>query len=104
VRTALSRYEAAYESLDIAAVRQVHPSLTAQQSGALARTFADSRSYQLDIEDAQIDVDGPTATVTCRVRRTFIPKTGRSVSNVVPTVFRLSRRGNAWVVTDVSAR
>jgi hypothetical protein len=104
VRMALGRYEAAYESLDIAAVRQVHPSLTAQQSAALARTFSDSRSYQLDIEDAQIDVEGTTATVTCRVRRTFIPKTGRSVSNVVPTVIRLARRGNAWIVTDVTAR
>ena len=65
IRAMLRAYVNAYASLDADAVSRLHPSVNVD---ALRRSFADSRSFQLDIDQEQITINGNEATATCRVR------------------------------------
>jgi eukaryotic-like serine/threonine-protein kinase len=103
VEQALGAYKSAYEHLDVAAVRRIQPSLTAEQAGMLEKAFGDYRSYKVEIDGAHITVNGSKATVSCRVTRRFDPKAGRPGGNTIATVFYLEKSGASWVITRVEA-
>ena len=101
MREALRQYEAAYESLDPAAVKRIVPALDVRE---LARTFDNYRAYNIEIAISNIVFEGSGARVVCVVKRTFTPKAGRGASVSTQTTFRMQKTGSAWVVVGVDAR
>lgn len=104
IREVLRHYEEAYRARDISAVARIMPSLTQPQLRALERDFSNFRSYHVDIADERIAVDGSTATVTCRVARLFVSRTGTDGGNTVSSVFHLRKVGGAWVIESLQSR
>ncbi len=104
IRELLRHYAEAYAARDVNAVAKVMPKLTPQQLRVLERDFSNFRSYRVEIADERIAVDGSTATVTCRVGRSFVSRTGSDGGNTVPTVFHLRKVGGAWVIESQQSR
>jgi hypothetical protein len=104
IRDLLRRYVEAYRARDIGAVAKVMPALTTQQLRALERDFSNLRSYQVEIADERIALDGSTATVTCSVVRSFVSRTGTEGGNTVPSLFHLRKVSGAWVVESLQSR
>ena len=104
VRELLRRYVEAYGARDIGAVARVMPSLTEQQLRSLERDFSNFRSYHVEIADERIAIDGATATVTCRVVRSFVSRTGANGGNTVASVFHLRKGGGAWVIESLQSQ
>ena len=102
VRAALSAYEAAYDGLNVAALRRVAPGLSAEQLEAVGRTFANAVSYDVDLQVLGMDIMGSTAVVTCLVTHAFVPKIG-SPSRNPPLQIRFSLRETqaGWVIDRV---
>ena len=90
-------YEAAYESLDAAAVSRLQPNLSQDQ---LARVFSQYRSYSMTVSNAQTSVTGNTATITCDVAVRIRPRVGDEQSFTRRTVFRLTRSGQSWIIAE----
>ena len=100
----LRRYEAAYESLDVAELLKVFPSLGNDQVEQLRRTFAGMAAYEIDSSITRVTVANNGATVLARVARRMTPRVGRAVVSDVTMEFRLQRAGADWVIVSVSAR
>ncbi len=104
VRAALRRYETAYESLDVGAVRGAWPSLSDSDSRALARAFAGYDRLQMGLEGCRIQVEGANATATCRVSQTIDVKVGSDLSSNQQITFRLRKTGDAWTIAGRSVQ
>jgi hypothetical protein len=104
VLEALGRYDAAYESLDVAALLRVFPSLGREQIDQLRRTFAGMTSYEVDTSNVRVDVEDDLAIVLATVARRMAPRVGSPVSTQTETEFRLRRQGADWIIVGVSAR
>ena len=100
VRAALHEYERAMEGLDQMAIRQIYPSITANQ---LSQTLADVRAYHLTLEilGMEISVDGQSTLVTCRVFRQMIDKRGQRKEQTRQEVFTLQKHLDAWVIVQI---
>jgi len=98
IRETLREYAAAYESLDVDAVRRVYPGVNA---GALARSFNGLSAQQVRISgDDRITIDGATAVVTCTVLQSFTPKVGQGRRQNLQSTFRLQKTGGRWVIVE----
>lgn len=96
VREALQRYASAFESLDVAAVKKVQPSVPAEN---LARAFKDMRELKVTIDEVRVlSSDGTTARVSCKVTQALTPKVGSKQNTAVTRVMRLRRNADAWVI------
>ena len=104
VRAALAAYEAAYDAHDVAAIRQVFPGLSAEQTQALTRTFADAVSYRLDLRVLDVTVGPSTATATCVVTHALVPKVGSPSRTTQTSTFQLTPAGERWVIARIVAR
>lgn len=102
IRSALSRYESAYNRLDVDAVRSIWPSLDQR---ALARAFDNLTAQRVALQDCNVDVSGSTARANCSGNASWTPKVGggeRSASR--KWTFDLSESNGAWRITHVQAR
>jgi hypothetical protein len=96
IRATLREYAAAYESLDVDAVRRVYPNVNA---GALTRSFAGLSAQEVRISgDDKITIDGANAVVTCTVLQSFTPKVGQGRRQNVQSTFRLQKAGGRWLI------
>ena len=100
---ALNRYNAAYRLLDVNGVLQVYPTLGGESLAQVRRTFEQNRSYEVDMSDPVVQVDGATARVSATLSRRIVPRVGNPVANNSDTEFRLRRDGSRWVITSVAA-
>ena len=103
VRAALLAYEAAYARRDIGALTRVFPGLSAAQSQALARTFADAERYGLDLRILTVTISGASATATADVTHALVPKVGNASRNTVRSTFHLTPSGTAWLIGRVDS-
>ena len=104
VRETLRRYAEAYQSREIAAIREVLPSLSSQQLRSLERDFSNYRSYSVEIAGPRLAVEGVTATVTCDVTRSFVTKSGIAGGNTVATIFHLRKVAGSWIIEKLESR
>jgi len=96
VRDALQRYSAAFESLDVDAVKKVQPSVPTE---TLAKAFKDMRELKVAIDAVRVlSLDGTTARVSCKVTQTLTPKVGSKQTTAVTRVMRLKRSADVWVI------
>jgi flavin-binding protein dodecin len=96
VRQTLQRYAAAMESLDVAEVKKVQPTIPADN---LARAFRDMRELKVTIDEVRLlAVDGARARVSCRVTQLLIPRVGTRQMTAVTRVILLRKETELWVI------
>ena len=100
----LRGYDAAYRSLDVAAVLRVFPTLGSGQVEQLRRTFAGVTAYEMETQVTRIDVKNDAATVSARVARRMTPRIGNPIASDVDMEIQLRRSGGEWVIVSVRAR
>jgi len=102
VRAALSRYESAYNRLDVDAVRSIWPSLDQR---ALARAFDGLTAQRVALQNCNVDVDGPSARASCSGNASWIPKVGGGERSAARKwTFDLRESNGAWSIVHVQAR
>ncbi len=104
IQETLRRYAEAYRNRDVAAVKTVLPSLSAQQMRGLEKDFSNYRSYDVEIADQKIVVSQDTATATAQVKRSFVTRNGVAGGHTVPTIFRLRKIDASWVIDRVESQ
>jgi serine/threonine-protein kinase len=97
IRLALRAYEAAYNALDVAAVRRIYPSINA---AALSRSFSALATQEVRVTPGAITVSGTTATVRAQVRQSFTPRRGIGRSDVIDSEFHLQKVGDRWLILE----
>lgn len=104
VLQALAEYRAAYENMDIAALRRVYPAFTAFDD--LQKRFADLQSIAVAMGNPQVTVlpDG-TASASCVYSMTYTARTGKNDSTK-PTraEFQLRKVGATWIIQSLVYR
>jgi hypothetical protein len=102
VRAALGKYEAAYNRLDVAAVRSVWPSIDQR---ALSRAFDSLTSQTVSLQNCTIDIIGATARASCSGRASWTPKIGGSEQSATRKwTFNLNQADGEWHIVQVQAR
>jgi len=104
IHDTLDRYADAYRNRDVAAIRKVLPSLSAQQLRSLEKDLSDYRSYSVEIADPRISLDRDTAAASGQVTRSFVTKAGVAGGHTVATTFHLRKIDGAWVIERLESR
>jgi hypothetical protein len=104
IHETLDRYADAYRNRDVAAVRKVLPSLSAQQLRSLEKDLSDYRSYSVEIADPRISIDRDTAAATGQVTRSFVTKSGVAGGHTVAQTFHLRKIDGGWVIERLESR
>jgi serine/threonine-protein kinase len=104
VLEALDRYRAAFENKNVGQLTQVYPSLSAAQVRQLRESMEDTQTYQLEIRDPRVQVQGDTATVLAILARRITPRVGTAASYENAFEFRLRRAGSSWLITAANPR
>jgi predicted Ser/Thr protein kinase len=94
----LNKYEAAWSSLDAAAVRRLDP----RAPKSLDSTFETYRSLNAVLANRQFNYQGDTATVTCIRVVDGVSKRGntRQPTLSTPMTFRFRRFGGSWALVE----
>jgi hypothetical protein len=104
IERTLKGYQSAFSRLDVAAVREVWPSVDGK---ALAKAFDQLQREDLTFDSCKVTVTGTTATAACGGTTEYIPKIGSKSPRVERHSWRISlhRVADQWVVNrvDVSA-
>jgi hypothetical protein len=102
VRAALSRYEAAYSTLNASAARAVWPTVDAN---ALGRAFDSLEAQHISLGTCSVLVTGQSARVTCSGSATWTPKVGGGTRTESRRwTFDLAQAGDAWEIVRATAR
>jgi hypothetical protein len=102
IRAALTRYEAGYSALDVAAVQSVWPAVDAR---SLSRAFEGLASQRIALGQCSIAIDAASATAICRGTANWTPKIGGGTrSEARRWVFDLRRADGEWRILRVSTR
>jgi serine/threonine-protein kinase len=100
----LRRYEAAYNAMDVTALRRVWEMSQSQAQG-IERGFGNATSYQVSVQPTNIAIKGDTATVVAETSFTVrLRGAGGTQEATSTTTFTLQKRGPLWMITGVSAR
>lgn len=97
----LGRYETALANEDMAALKQVWPSLDSSQEKKIKESFRFTRSWQVQHTDVQVDFKGDLATVSCLRKDDIVTTDGQSVSNEAQITLALSNRSGAWLIDKI---
>jgi hypothetical protein len=97
IRAVLRGYEHGFAALSVQEIQRVYPDVNAD---ALAENFKRMRALSVEIIDPQISIVGSTAIVVCQVRQRYTPYVGNRGQSTVNSIFRLGKRGDAWVIVD----
>lgn len=102
VRSALSRYEAAYSQLDAAAAGAVWPRVNRRE---LARAFDSLQSQRISLGDCDVKVKGATAVADCVGSATWTPKVGGGTRTQPRAwTFELSKEEGSWLIRTATVR
>jgi hypothetical protein len=98
IRGVLDEYRQAFESLNADALRAVQPGVDHAQMKA---AFASVTAYAVKMQVQSITVSGSTATATALVKYEPKPKPAGKI-RPIPTVFRLKRAGEVWLIESIA--
>jgi hypothetical protein len=102
VRAALTRYEAAYSTLDSDAATAVWPAVDRR---ALERAFDGLAAQRVTLDICEVGVTGQSARANCSGRATWTPKVGGGTqSQARKWTFDLRRSDNGWQIVKVDTR
>jgi serine/threonine-protein kinase len=101
VRELVRRYEQALEGRNLAALKRIWPSLSGEQESALRREFMQARRVDVDIENVEVSVSGPTAIVTFIRRYQLTTVDGQRPLTNSRTTMNARRAGNEWLIERI---
>lgn len=102
VRTTLSRYEAAYSSLDSAGAKAVWPTVDQR---ALAHAFDGLAAQRVALGTCEVGVNGQSARAICVGKAAWTPKVGGGQQTKSRTwTFDLRRSDTTWQIVRVDTR
>jgi ketosteroid isomerase-like protein len=101
IQTVLSKYTAALERRDMAAVKRLWPTINGAQVVALRAEFDQTRPVRIELLDPKIDVNGDTAVVMARRRNILMTTSGTTMRFVTMTTLRLRNAEGSWTIEDV---
>ena len=102
IRTALLRYEAAYNSLDAKAATSVWPSVDQR---ALGRAFDGLLSQRVSLGLCDITVIGDVGGASCAGKARWEPKIGGGLQTADRHWnFNLRRTGDGWKIEEILVR
>jgi len=99
----LRRYERAHAAMDIAALKQLQPSLTVDEIRGITRSFLDLTAYALTVGQPAITISGRKARVDCTITRELVPLKGEPRRIANRTMIQLEKLDESWVITSVIA-
>jgi hypothetical protein len=96
INQVLDQYEAAYNTLNAAAVARVSH---ANSTSELEKLFENYRSLTVVLASRKIDVQGDTATVDCSKASNGVMKRANTrTGRTAPVTFKLQRAGRTWII------
>lgn len=101
IREVIAQYVRGLESRNLAALKEVWPSLGGTQERAIQTEFANARTVQTQFTDPRITINGDTTTVTGFRMYSLVTQDGQRLSSVTRTTMTLRRNGDAWVIERV---
>jgi hypothetical protein len=102
VRTALSRYEAAYTQLNASSVSAVWPTVDRR---ALTRAFDGLASQEVSLGQCGVRIKGQTAQAECTGTARWTPKVGGGAQTAERRWrFDLRNTGSDWVIASATVR
>jgi hypothetical protein len=102
VRAALSRYEAAYSTLNASAARAVWPTV---DGNALGRAFDSLQAQQISLSNCTVLVTDQSARANCSGSATWTPKVGGGTrTEPRQWTFDLEQSGDLWEIVRATAR
>ena len=90
-----------FAAVDARAARAIWPTV---DEPALARAFADLESQNVSFDRCDIEVDGSTATASCRGKQSYVGKVGSPRSESRTWKFDLRRDGDSWKIAKAETR
>ena len=97
----LGRYTDALEGRAMARLKRVWPGLGGAQERAIADEFRNARAIAVSLSDVNTDLEGDSASVTCRRSYRLETQDGQRLESDTRTVFALRRDGGQWVIESV---
>lgn len=101
IKSVLSKYTAALERRDMAAVKRLWPTINGRQMIALRAEFDQTRIVRIELLDPKIDIAGDTAVVMARRRNILMTTSGTTMRSVTMTTMRLRNGDDGWTIEDV---
>lgn len=103
IEDTLSRFAAAYESLDAEAASRIWPGVDRR---ALARAFQGLRSQEITFTGCRMAIETVAASVDCNGWTTFVPRIGSQDPRTEQRRwnFQLRKRGETWSITEARIR
>jgi hypothetical protein len=102
VRTALGRYELAYNRLDAVAAAAVWPTVNQR---ALASAFNGLSAQAISLGNCEIRVNGAAARAECAGNARWTPKVGAGTESAARHWrFDLRNAGGNWIITQATTR
>jgi hypothetical protein len=99
VRQTIAEYERAAEARDVEGVRRVWPGAP----DALRNSYRNLRSQSVDLDCAEANVSGDTATISCREEIRSVGAGGITLPVATNTaMFSLRRNGDAWEISRIT--
>ena len=87
----------AYTRLEAGDVKRVFPTVNEQ---ALRQAFSAYRSQQVQIQVNRIDVTGASATASCALTTSVVPKVGGPQRGTAMVTLRLQKTGGTWLIVE----
>jgi len=101
VRQTIAVYERAAEALEFEGVKRIWPSAP----DALRNSYRNLRSQSVDLDCAEPDISGDTATISCKEQIRSVGAGGITLPVATNTaMFSLRRNGDAWEISRISRR
>jgi hypothetical protein len=102
VRATLSKYEAAYSALNVAAARAVWPAVDER---LLTRAFDGLEAQRVSLGQCSLAIDGRVARAECNGNTSYTPKVGGTTrSEARRWTFELKNADGTWKIVRADAR
>jgi serine/threonine-protein kinase len=104
IEQALALWSSAYEQRDVAPLAKVYPSQSQRDVDALRRSFK-ANAYDVEIEQAPVQVNGNVAIVRAVIAWRITPDVGgETIEQRTTTDFHFRREGTGWVIIRTAPR
>jgi tetratricopeptide (TPR) repeat protein len=99
VEALLQRYKGSVEARDFEALKATWPTAPEKQ---LRQGFQLARSWRLDLQPTDVQINGEVATVTCSRRDEMVSTEGTKIAPRTSTAkFNLRKRAGSWIIESI---
>ncbi|HEY3883843.1 MAG TPA: protein kinase [Vicinamibacterales bacterium] len=97
----LDQYRSALESKDLAQLKQIWPSISANEESAIQKEFGIARSIKVGIDNPQITVSGTSGQVNFTRKYTLVTVDGQRLQTTTHAMMDVRKSGNTWAISGI---